>query len=116
MKKTAIYALTPQGARLGKALTHQLGGDLFLPVSLADSYGAIPFDRLLEAVARNFSSYRRQVFIAATGIVVRAIAPLLSSKDQDPSIIVLDQEGKYAISLLSGTWAAQMNSPGRWPN
>ncbi len=109
MKDTAIYALTPQGAGLSKTLADQLEADLFLPARLADSlYGrsstheTIPFDRLLEAVAENFFSYSRHVFIAATGIVVRAISPHLKSKDRDPAIIVLDQEGKYVISLLSG--------------
>jgi len=102
MNKTAIYALTPQGARLGKVLADRLVGDLFLPYRIAEKYEAIPFDRLMEAVARNFSSYPRQVFIAAAGIVVRAISPHLKRKDCDPAVIVLDQEGRYVISLLSG--------------
>ena len=102
MNKTAIYALTTQGATLGRRLADQVEGDLFLPSRIADSHGAIPFDRLLEVVAKNFSSYSGHVFIAAAGIVVRAIAPHLKSKDQDPAIVVLDQKGKYAISLLSG--------------
>ncbi|MBW1943476.1 MAG: cobalt-precorrin 5A hydrolase [Deltaproteobacteria bacterium] len=101
-EKTAIYALTPQGARLGHALADKLRGDLFLSTRLAGSHGAIPFDRLLDAVAGNFSSYPRHVFIAAAGIVVRAVAPHLKSKDRDPAVVVLDQEGEYVISLLSG--------------
>ncbi len=42
------------------------------------------------------------VFIMAAGIVVRTIAPLLKDKKTDPAVIVLDEAGKYAISLLSG--------------
>ncbi|MDE6004987.1 MAG: cobalt-precorrin 5A hydrolase, partial [Oscillospiraceae bacterium] len=38
----------------------------------------------------------------ATGIVVRVIADLIKSKDTDPAVIVLDQQGKFVISLLSG--------------
>lgn len=102
MTKTAIYALTPQGADLGKNLAQQLKGDLFLPAHLAGSFGAIPFDRLSDTVAVNFSSYPRQIFIAATGIVIRTITPHLRKKDRDPAIVVLDQEGEYVISLLSG--------------
>ncbi|MBW1926897.1 MAG: hypothetical protein JRI35_06870 [Deltaproteobacteria bacterium] len=41
-------------------------------------------------------------FIAATGIVVRSIAPHLRSKDSAPAVVVLDQKGRYVISLLSG--------------
>jgi len=46
--------------------------------------------------------YPRHVFIAASGIVVRAVAPHLTAKDQDPAVVVLDQEGDYVISLVSG--------------
>jgi len=102
MKKIAIYALTPQGAVLGRRMADQLDADLFLPSRIADPHGAIPFDRLLDVVAKSFFLYPRHVFIAAAGIVVRAIASHLKSKDRDPAVIVLDQEGEYVISLVSG--------------
>jgi cobalt-precorrin 5A hydrolase len=73
--------------------------------SLRGRFGAreaIYFPRLLEVVAKNFFQYPNHIFIAAAGIVVRAISPHLKSKDRDPAVIVLDQEGKYVISLLSG--------------
>jgi cobalt-precorrin 5A hydrolase len=38
----------------------------------------------------------------ATGIVVRAIAPLLGDKTTDPCVVVLDEKGRHAISLLAG--------------
>ena len=75
MKKTAIYALTPQGAALGRRLADQIKGDLFLPVRLADAHRGTAFDRFLEVVDRHFFSYQRHIFIAAAGIVVRAISP-----------------------------------------
>ncbi|MDP2158317.1 MAG: cobalamin biosynthesis protein, partial [Nitrospirota bacterium] len=42
------------------------------------------------------------IFIMATGIVVRTIAPLVKDKKTDPAVIVMDEMGKYVISLLSG--------------
>ncbi|MBU6250877.1 MAG: precorrin-3B C(17)-methyltransferase [Cyanobacteria bacterium REEB417] len=42
------------------------------------------------------------VVVAACGLVTRLIAPLLSGKDDDPSVVVLDPEGRYAIPLLGG--------------
>ncbi|MFH1897716.1 MAG: precorrin-3B C(17)-methyltransferase [Candidatus Desantisbacteria bacterium] len=42
------------------------------------------------------------IFIMATGIVVRTIAPLIRDKKTDPAVIVLDEKGEFAISLLSG--------------
>ena len=38
----------------------------------------------------------------ATGIVVRTIAPFIQHKMLDPAVVVLDEMGTYAISLLSG--------------
>ena len=38
----------------------------------------------------------------ATGIVVRAIAPLIQDKRSDPCVLVMDEKGQNVISLLSG--------------
>lgn len=102
MKKIALYALTPQGASLGRRIADQLGGDLFLSSRLSEPHKGQSFDRLIDVVSEHFSSYPCHIFIAATGIVVRAIAPLLESKEKDPAVVVLDQDGRHVISLLSG--------------
>ena len=99
---TAVYALTPRGARLARTLADGLGGDLFLPEALAREYGATAFGRLFDAVAENVPHYPRQVFVTASGIAVRAMAPHIRSKDRDPAVVVLDTEGRFAVSLLSG--------------
>lgn len=49
-----------------------------------------------------WEKHKNLIFIMATGIVVRSIAPLLKSKKSDPAVVVLDDRGKFAISLLSG--------------
>jgi cobalt-precorrin 5A hydrolase len=38
----------------------------------------------------------------AVGIVVRMVAHCAESKFKDPAVVVLDEAGRYAISLLSG--------------
>lgn len=49
-----------------------------------------------------FENYHAIVFIMATGIVSRIIAPYIVNKTEDPAVIVMDERGKFAISLLSG--------------
>ena len=51
-----------------------------------------------------FKTYRKIIFIMAAGIAVRMVAPYLKSKWEDPAVVVMDDQGKNIISLLSGHW------------
>ena len=42
------------------------------------------------------------VVVAACGLVTRLIAPLVSNKHEDPAVVVLDPQGRFAIPLLGG--------------
>ncbi len=100
-KKTAIYALTAIGADLGRKLRSAMDADLCV-LQRYSREDDIPFERLSDLLQDNFHRYKEHVFICACGIAVRAIAPLLVSKLEDPAVVVLDQAGKHAVSLVSG--------------
>lgn len=100
-KTVAVYALTPEGAGLARKIAGSLEGDLFLPERFAGQ-GEKGFGSLGEVVGEGFREYAGHVFVAAAGIVVRVVAGLLGSKAEDPAVVVLDQAGRYAVSLLSG--------------
>ena len=49
-----------------------------------------------------FDEYDAIISIMATGILIRSIAQLVKSKDRDPAIVNIDDNGQFAISILSG--------------
>lgn len=60
------------------------------------------FAKIADLTATLFPVCRGLVYAAPCGVVVRAIAPLVSSKYRDPAVVVLDAGGRWAVSLLSG--------------
>lgn len=122
--KTAIVTLTKGSVELGLRLHERLeGSELYVPEKHKEmvvvshpspatrhlSLLAIERDivtifdgSLKELVERIFAEYEGLVFIMAAGIVVRVIAPLVKGKDIDPAVVVMDEAGRFAVSLLSG--------------
>jgi cobalt-precorrin 5A hydrolase/precorrin-3B C17-methyltransferase len=68
--------------------------------------GRLPYEhrhgRLGDAVRELWDGVDRLVLVAATGIAVRVIAPLLSDKHHDPPVVCLDDGGRWAIALAGG--------------
>jgi hypothetical protein len=60
------------------------------------------FTKIADLTASLFPVCRALVYAVPCGVVVRAIAPLVNSKYEDPAIVVLDAGGRWAVSLLSG--------------
>ncbi|WP_310599551.1 cobalamin biosynthesis protein [Desulfobulbus sp.] len=90
-RRLAVVAVSRGGCVLGRHLAEALGGDFFAAKG-----------RLAPTMAEVWANYREMVCIMATGIVVRTVAPLLRDKTLDPAVVVCDELGLFAISLLSG--------------
>ncbi len=99
----AVITLCNQGVELARQIITNLGGDLFVHTTadITDSR-AERFEKVIVLTEKIFSSYSGIIYIMPSGIVSRAIAPLINSKYTDPAIIVMDVLGRYAISFLSG--------------
>jgi cobalt-precorrin 5A hydrolase len=98
-----IIALTPGGAALARRLAAALTGSrCWLPRALATEAGDQAFARVSEVLREAFAQGHNLVCVMAAGIVVRGIAPFLQGKATDPAVVVVDEAGQFAISLLSG--------------
>ncbi|EHL2824240.1 cobalt-precorrin 5A hydrolase, partial [Listeria monocytogenes] len=100
--KLAIIAVTERGRDLAITLTKTVAATIFVPEkhcteqtnSLTPDFGT--------AMREIFTKYQALICIMATGIAVRTLAPVIEDKLSDPAVLVMDEHGKFIISLLSG--------------
>ena len=92
--KIGIIAITDGGRDLAARLSGILVNSRLLEKKAEQ--------KVAEVITSNWQDCDAFICIMATGIVVRAISPLLADKLSDPCVIVLDEKGRHAISLLSG--------------
>ena len=101
--KIAVVTLTKGASELGNQLCDMIGGTLYCKGEYAEDFGARKIEKPFTTfVGYLFDRYEGLVFIMATGIVVRSLAPYIDSKTSDPAVVVMDEAGQHAISLLSG--------------
>ena len=92
--RTAILTVTDKGYELAEKISAVIGGQIFCK--------GRDFERMKNFVDEIFTKFDALIFICATGIAVRMIAPHIVSKLSDPAVIVIDERGRNVISLLSG--------------
>lgn len=101
-ERIALFCLTPGGVVLAKRLSAALPMACYTREGLVEP-GFLPFDGGFAAsVGQAFHRDTALIFIGATGIAVRTLAPLLVDKCHDPAVVVIDERGQHVISLLSG--------------
>ena len=105
--KVAVIAVSREGA----ALARQIQGlypraPIFVPARLVEKEHASSCEHfeggLQDFVGNIFHRFEALVLVMAVGIAVRVTAPYLEGKTKDPAVVVIDDSGRFAISLLSG--------------
>jgi len=95
MTDCGIWLVRPESEALALALQERLGGVLYRP--WLDT--ATPQKEQFAAAYRQQSQW---IMIAASGIAVRFLEGLAQDKHSDPAVVVLDEAGRFAVSLLAG--------------
>ena len=93
MKPLRYLSFSHKGALLAERLAAALGGE-----ASRCGQGA----SLAGWTQSAFSQARGLIFVGAAGIAVRAIAPWVKSKSEDPAVVVVDECGHFAVPILSG--------------
>ncbi len=107
----ALYAFTEKGLARAEEIAAGLGlpTKIYTTYAHADAKTAVhkniqyitsqDFDSNLSNQWHNFAAH---IFVGATGIAVRKVAPLLQHKSIDPAVIACPESGAHCISLTSG--------------
>ncbi|HET6476939.1 MAG TPA: cobalamin biosynthesis protein [Thermoleophilia bacterium] len=101
----AIVTASAEGARLALGLRGRFAEPGRVTLWAAKPYLAEiqPYEGGLgELIGRLWPDHAAIVGVMASGIMVRAIAAHVASKYDDPAVVVVDDAGRFAVSLLSG--------------
>ncbi len=90
-----IWLVRPESKTLAKILQNQLGGTLYRP-------WLSPDDSQKDQFAAAYWLHKQWIMIAASGIAVRFLDGLAQDKHSDPAVVVVDEAGRFAVSLLAG--------------
>lgn len=108
--RCALYAFTPGGLARARDIAAGLGLPAVIHSTCAPDDNTAPADNVvllrgqeLDAALRaSWCQFAAHIFVSATGIAVRKIAPLLEDKTTDPAVLACQENGSHVISLTSG--------------
>ncbi|HYH01631.1 MAG TPA: cobalt-precorrin 5A hydrolase, partial [Bacillota bacterium] len=103
-KDIYIISHTERGTRLGENLANRVDAILRAPQRFfavtGDPRGfAQPLSTEIQKV---FSLAKILILVMDLETAVRILAPLLTSRNSDPIVLVVDEAGNFVINLLSG--------------
>ena len=98
--KIACLSFSENGKILGEKIKRLSGGDKNYQIY---HYYNGDIEHGIKSIMEDLANkYDGLIFIAATGIAIRLMHPYIVDKTLDPAVVVVDDMGKFSISLLSG--------------
>jgi len=99
---TAVVVLGPGGGALGRRVCAVLpAARLYGPRAQAGDWDEA-YDRVVPLLAELFAAGRPIVGLCASGILIRAVAPLIDDKLIEPPVVALAEDCSVAVPLLGG--------------
>lgn len=99
----ALVTLSREGLTVARRLRAAFSeAGLYVHEAAGEAPDAQRFKSVTALTKKIFPRYRRLVYIAPCGVVVRALDGAPRSKLTDPAVVVVDVGARWAISLLSG--------------
>ena len=93
----ALVALTAAGAELARRLTRDLPGAKVHGLSARVADADVAFDDVGRHLAGLFAAGIPIVGICASGILIRALAPYLINKRDEPPVVAVAADGSVAV-------------------
>ena len=107
--QVALVAISRHGAELARRLVRSgvLGSETECWITARWVDPRVPFDRSFDLpvrplVADLFDRGRTLVLFMPVGAAVRLIGPMLCDKRAEPAVVVVDDAGRFAVSLVGG--------------
>jgi cobalt-precorrin 5A hydrolase len=90
-----IWIVRSQAFDIGRYLANLLRGKVYAPDKISGRTNR-------QAFYDRFHEHRQWVLVMTTGIAVRYLHDLLTSKESEPGVVVLDEGRRFAVSLVGG--------------
>ena len=90
---------TAQGKETATRLLEKLSQHMEEAFVFLDYTGSEHSKPLKQVVKEAFQEREAILFVGAAGIAVRLIAPWVQDKLKDPAVLVIDEQGRYAIPI-----------------
>lgn len=102
MRPSVFVALTARGGALARRLQPEFPGSLVHGFARRVETCDVAFEAATAHLAMLFAQGTAIVAIASSGIVIRALAPLLADKHDEPPVVALAEDGSSIVPLIGG--------------